>query len=147
MRQKIDHSLVNRSSRPLSVWGITLRNARELHNVSISELATKLGVTRAYVGQSEFEGYATKIIPRKYWDKLIEALPSLTKVQLERAAAESARKIIIDIDDLSHDQTEAAIHFAAYLSTLPREDCLRIIKFLKENPNLNKQQPKNQPEN
>lgn len=123
-------TLINRSGRPLSAWGILLRRARELHGVSLAELSTRLGITKSYLGQSEHAGNNTKIMPRKWWGEIITALPSLDREQLERAAAEETGHIVLETKDLSHDQQEAAILFAANLHQLTKESCFRLREFL-----------------
>lgn len=71
-----------------SPFGIYLRHKRVSAGKSIREVARALGISHVYLG--DVERGKRRTLPENYWPALIEAVPGITKRELEAHAAESA---------------------------------------------------------
>jgi transcriptional regulator with XRE-family HTH domain len=70
-----------------SPFGAYLRKARIASGKSLREVADALSISHVYLG--EVERGRRRILPEKYWGKLVRCIPELSTEELETLAAAS----------------------------------------------------------
>lgn len=70
-----------------SPFGVYLREVRTASGESLRRVAEELGITHVYLG--EVERGRRRVLPEKYWQKLVALLPGFSLEQLRVLAAAS----------------------------------------------------------
>ena len=75
---------------PVSPFGVYLRQKRAASGKSLREVAEALSITHVYLG--EVERGRRRVLPVKYWKRLVRTIPEMSVDEL-RLAAETSEPI------------------------------------------------------
>jgi transcriptional regulator with XRE-family HTH domain len=95
-----------------SPFGNYLRQARVANGLSLRQVASALKISHVYLG--EVERGVRGPLRQEHWDGLLKAIPTLTRVVLERHAAAS-RPLAMDISDAPPRYQDLAMALARRL--------------------------------
>lgn len=116
-------------SKPTS-FGRYLRRRRLGADLTLREVAAKLGITRVYLGEVERGVRAT--LPEKYWPKLVKVVPDVTMEELARENATS-KPIQMDLSEAPEHYTDLAMSLARRVQTqsLSKDQLSEIMRILR----------------
>ena len=114
----------------LTSFGKTLRKIRIDHDELLKDMASKLGVTVAYLsavenGKREVPDSWIDIISCKY------GLADAEVVELQKCAYESKDNLRIDLNNVSVEERELALAFARSFKTLTEEEMKTLNEIFK----------------
>ena len=120
----------NDSSVRTSRFGNYLRQARVASGLSLRQVASALKISHVYLG--EVERGVRGPLREEHWDGLLQAIPTLTRGDLERQAAAS-RPLEMDISDAPPRYQDLAMALARRLKNrdLTVGQIARLLKVLK----------------
>jgi transcriptional regulator with XRE-family HTH domain len=115
----------------ISPFGVYLRDARTSAGKSLREVADALGITHVYLG--EVERGRRRVLPDKYWDRLVECLPAMSYNELETLAAASEP---LDPSAMEGSSREVVVALARALEGGEMSDDLakQLLAILKNRP-------------
>src|SRR5215472_4255880 len=113
-----------------SPFGSYLRQARVASGLSLRQVASALKISHVYLG--EVERGVRGPLRLEHWDRLVRAIPTLTRTELERHAATS-RPLEMDISDAPPRYQDLAMALARRLKNrdLTVGQISRLLKVLK----------------
>ena len=113
-----------------SPFGSYLRQVRVESGLSLRQVASALKISHVYLG--EVERGVRGPLRQEHWDGLLKAIPTLTRVELERHAAAS-RPLAMDISDAPPRYQDLAMALARRLKNrdLTVGQISRLLKVLK----------------
>ena len=113
-----------------SRFGNYLRQARVASGLSLRQVASALKISHVYLG--EVERGVRGPLREEHWDGLLQAIPTLTRGDLERQAAAS-RPLEMDISDAPPRYQDLAMALARRLKNrdLTVGQIARLLKMLK----------------
>ena len=120
----------NDTSARTSRFGSYLRRARVASGLSLRQVASVLRISHVYLG--EVERGVRGPLREEHWDGLLQAIPTLTRGDLERQAAAS-RPLEMDISDAPPRYQDLAMALARRLKNrdLTVGQIARLLKVLK----------------
>jgi len=120
----------NDTSARTSRFGSYLRQARVASGLSLRQVANALKISHVYLG--EVERGVRGPLREEHWDGLLQAIPTLTRGDLERQAAAS-RPLEMDISDAPPRYQDLAMALARRLKNrdLTVGQIARLLKVLK----------------
>lgn len=113
----------------VSPFGAYLRQVRVESGKTLREVAEALSITHVYLG--EVERGRRRLLPQKYWARLVKLVPSATLAGLREAAAASEP---IDPASMEGARREVVVALARKLeaNTLSDDLAIKLLRVLRE---------------